>query len=112
MVSFATVLRKFFDDFSFTVPICMFYDILAFFKDISHIFDDILPVFSDILLFSLIVLFVISFIQEKGISLHKWFQQQHLIIRWCIYIFVISSIWVMGTYGFGFNAQDFIYGGF
>lgn len=65
-----------------------------------------------ILLLSLIALFVISYLQERGVSLHQWLQRQHLIIRWCIYIFVIVSFWVFGTYGFGFNAQDFIYGGF
>ena len=61
---------------------------------------------------SILVLFVISYLQEKGISLHVWLQKQHLIIRWCIYIIGIVSIWIFGTYGYGFNAQDFIYGGF
>ena len=61
---------------------------------------------------SIFVLIVISYLQEKGISLHVWLQKQHLIIRWCIYIIGIVSIWIFGTYGYGFNAQDFIYGGF
>lgn len=66
----------------------------------------------DVLRTCIVALIGISYLQERGISLHKWLQEQHLVIRWCIYIIVIVSIWVFGTYGYGFNAQDFIYGGF
>ena len=60
----------------------------------------------------IVVLVAVSYLQEKGISLHTWFQKQHLIIRWFLYILVIVFIWIFGSYGYGFNAQDFIYGGF
>ncbi len=61
---------------------------------------------------SLLILGAVSRAQEKGVSLHERFREQHLIIRWAVYICAIVFIWVFGTYGFGFNAQDFIYGGF
>ncbi|MBD5469557.1 MAG: hypothetical protein HDR19_00140 [Lachnospiraceae bacterium] len=37
---------------------------------------------------------------------------QPLIIRWTIYLGTIVAIYAFGTYGFGFDAQDFIYVGF
>lgn len=64
------------------------------------------------LVLSLLVLFLVSALQEKGINIRNWFNQQRLIVRWSIYLVVICSIWVFGTYGYGFNAGDFIYGGF
>lgn len=48
--------------------------------------------------------------QKKGIS--DWILRQHLLIRWGFYVISIISILIFGTYGFGFNAQEFIYGGF
>lgn len=41
-----------------------------------------------------------------------WVAKQHLVVRWAIHLLVILIIWVFGTYGLGFNAADFIYGGF
>lgn len=65
-----------------------------------------------VLLFSLAVLFWVSRKQEKGVSIRKMVVEQPLVIRWMIYIAVIVIVMVFGTYGYGFNAQDFIYGGF
>ena len=64
-----------------------------------------------VLLFSVITLGLISHIQEK-VCIRDWILEQHIILRWVIYITAVCVIWVMGTYGFGFNAQEFIYGGF
>jgi hypothetical protein len=33
-------------------------------------------------------------------------------LRWAVYMVAIIGIMVVGTYGYGFEAQDFIYGGF
>lgn len=65
-----------------------------------------------VLFVAIIVLFTVSFLQEKGIKIREWFANQNLLARWAIYLCAIWSIWIFGTYGFGFNAQDFIYGGF
>lgn len=58
------------------------------------------------------MLILIETLQEKGFVMRDWFVKQNLVVRWGIYLCAIWSIWIMGTYGFGFNAADFIYGGF
>lgn len=64
-----------------------------------------------VLIASSMLLLKISCIQQKrGVS--DWILNQHLFIRWGLYIISIINILVFGTYGFGFDAQDFIYGGF
>ena len=50
--------------------------------------------------------------QEQGKSVGDRIYRQPLIIRWGIYITAIVGVILFGTYGFGFDAQDFIYGGF
>lgn len=64
-----------------------------------------------VLLLSILVLIKVSCLQEK-LEIRNWILQQHVILRWLIYIGAIEIIVIYGTYGFGFNAQDFIYGGF
>lgn len=50
--------------------------------------------------------------QEQGKSANDRFYSQPMLFRWGVYIAAIVGIILFGTYGFGFNAQDFIYGGF
>lgn len=64
-----------------------------------------------VLLISIGVLIKVSLAQEKG-GVSDWILSKPLIVRWGIYIVAILVIFVYGTYGFGFKAQDFIYGGF
>ncbi len=64
-----------------------------------------------VLLLSLVTLCLVSALQEKG-NIRAWFNKQMFLVRWLIYLTAICVIWIFGTYGFGFNAQDFIYGGF
>jgi len=66
----------------------------------------------EVLALSLLLLLFVSTQQEKGICIRDWFVRQNLAVRWGIYLCVICGIWVLGTYGFGFEANDFIYGGF
>ena len=65
-----------------------------------------------VLLCSIGVLIFVSAVQEKQIAVREVIAKQPLIIRWGLYLLAISVIWVFGTYGFGYNAADFIYGGF
>lgn len=65
-----------------------------------------------VLVISVIILFVIESKQEKGISIRNLVMKCSTWIRWTIVVCVIISIFVFGTYGFGYNAQEFIYGGF
>lgn len=61
---------------------------------------------------SLGILFWVSLKQEQGVSISHTILKQPLMIRWIIYALTVVIIAVFGTYGFGFNVQDFIYGGF
>ncbi len=65
-----------------------------------------------VLSISVLVFAVIGKKQEKGTSIRKNILKKPVYIRWAFYIFAVIGIMVFGTYGFGFNAQDFIYGGF
>lgn len=60
---------------------------------------------------SILVLFFVSRAQEKG-SVRDWIAEQHITIRWGLTLACIGIIMVFGTYGFGYDAQAFIYGGF
>lgn len=60
---------------------------------------------------SIVILFVVSFLRTKG-HLAERFMKQHLIVRWAVCIGAILIIMIYGTYGFGYDAKAFIYGGF
>lgn len=64
-----------------------------------------------VLLLSIAVLCVVEREQET-ICIRDRILEQHLVVRWAIYIIAICGIAVFGAYGYGFNPQDFIYGGF
>lgn len=64
-----------------------------------------------VLLVSIGILFAMSRKQEQ-VSISQYIAQQHIVVRWGLYIVAIIAIMLFGTYGFGYNAQDFIYGGF
>ena len=65
-----------------------------------------------VLLLSISVLIGIHSKQEKGVCIGDFINSRSAYMRWIIYIAAIICIMVFGTYGFGYNAQDFIYGGF
>ena len=65
-----------------------------------------------VLVFSLILLLAVSIVREKNISIRKWFFAQSIPVKWAIYLVLIWSIWIFGTYGYGFDSASFIYGGF
>ena len=60
---------------------------------------------------SIVILFVVSFLRTRG-HLAERFMKQHLIVRWAVCIGAILIIMIYGTYGFGYDAKAFIYGGF
>ena len=64
-----------------------------------------------VLLLSIGVLVKIEKMQTR-VCVRDKILEMPLMIRWILYIAAIMSIYIYGTYGFGFNAQDFIYGGF
>lgn len=62
-----------------------------------------------ILMLSLLVLLVVSILQEKGIKLRETLAKQNIVFRWLVYITAIVVILVFGMYGPEYNAVDFIY---
>lgn len=65
-----------------------------------------------ILILCLGILLFVSKKQEAGISFRDKILEYNIVARWAIYIFAIVFIMVFGTYGFGYDPQAFIYGGF
>lgn len=65
----------------------------------------------EILIISIGILIIVGHLQERMV-IREWIADQHITIRWGIYLCAILAIWIFGTYGVGFDAQAFIYGGF
>ena len=65
-----------------------------------------------VLALSVLVLFTVSCLQERGIHVSRLIRMQPILFRYIIYLAVIVFIIFCGTYGYGFNSSDFIYRGF
>ncbi len=61
----------------------------------------------------ILIVFVVEFFQKYfHIQFRERIKQCHVFIYWTIYLVLILSIVCFGIYGVGYNASDFIYGGF
>lgn len=65
-----------------------------------------------VLVLSLVVLLFVERHEMEHGSICEWVSEQHLVVRWCLHLIVIWSIWLFGTYGLELDASGFIYGGF
>lgn len=65
-----------------------------------------------ILIFALLVIFIISILNERGVSVRKEISKQHIVTRWIIYYFIIFAIIIFGAYGPGYDPVDPIYADF
>lgn len=65
-----------------------------------------------VLAISVLLLLFVSRRQEKGTIIGDRIMKLNVLFRYIIYLAGIVTIAVFGTYGFEFNAADFIYGGF
>ena len=65
-----------------------------------------------VLLFAVLLLFAVEKKQEEGIRISECIGRQKLPVRWLVCMAGICAVMIFGTYGYGFEAQDFIYGGF
>jgi D-alanyl-lipoteichoic acid acyltransferase DltB (MBOAT superfamily) len=54
---------------------------------------------------------VVERLQEKG-NVRAMLEKQHLILRWGIYLGAIALVIVLGVYGPGYDATQFLYGQF
>lgn len=64
-----------------------------------------------ILVFSLLILFIVSHVKQRG-SVREALNRQNYFFRVFVYIALISMTVIWGYYGPGFDAADFIYGKF
>ena len=62
-----------------------------------------------ILVFSVIVLFVVDYICELGISIENIILRQNIVIRWLIYALAVWSVIMLGIYGVSYTSSQFIY---
>ena len=58
-----------------------------------------------------VLMAVIEGLQEKG-NVREDLEKQHLLVRWSIYLGAIAIIAVLGVYGPGYSATQFLYGQF
>ena len=58
-----------------------------------------------------VLLAVIEHQQEKG-NIREMLERQHIIVRWGIYLGAIALVAILGVYGPGYSATQFLYGQF
>ena len=63
------------------------------------------------LLLMIVLVSVIEHRQEKE-NLREALEKQHVIVRWCVYLGAIALIAILGVYGPGYDATQFLYGQF
>ena len=62
-----------------------------------------------ILLLGVLILLIVSILQECGIKMRETIAQQNLYFRWFLYLAAIVVILFFGIYGPGYDAAQFIY---
>ncbi len=67
---------------------------------------------TNLLFLAVLVLFVVSVFQERGVRIRQKIAEQNIVLRWAFYYAAIFAVLLLGMYGPGYNAQDFIYQGF
>ena len=65
-----------------------------------------------VLVIGILLMFVVSIYQEKGYKIREKIEKQNIVFRWVLYYGCLIAIIVLGIYGPGYNASDFIYGQF
>ncbi len=63
------------------------------------------------LLLCVVLVMAAEHFQEKG-NLREILERQHILVRWGIYLGAIAGIIVLGVYGPGYDAAQFLYGQF
>lgn len=61
-----------------------------------------------IVIISLLILFLVS-LMKRSFNIREKINRQGILFRWIIYYIAIFSILILGVYGPGFSAQQFIY---
>lgn len=58
---------------------------------------------------SVTVLFVVSFLQEKGYCIREKLEEQNAVFRWMVYFTGVLAVFFFGVYGLGYDASGFQY---
>lgn len=61
---------------------------------------------------AVLIVFVISIINERGISVREWIADRPIVVRWTFYYALIMFIVIFGAYGAGYNPVPPIYADF
>lgn len=121
--SFSTKLRNSVCTFGFVTVAWLFFRVTSMEQLISLLrqmtnqlgdFSSVLTVLGDgdrnLLIIGLIILFVVDFIHEKGMSIRVWISKQEFWFRYILYVGVIASCIYLGIHTTGFEgATQFIY---
>ncbi len=93
----ATAVRKMFSTFNLWI----FWDGTLYQMGLDY--KDLCVVF-----LGLLFVYRVSVLQEKG-SVRELVAGKNIVIRWAVYYIAIFSIIILGAYGTGYNASEFIY---
>jgi len=64
-----------------------------------------------VLVLSLSLLWAVSVMQQKG-SIREWLAKKNIVVRWVLLYALLFWVILMGNYGPGYSAAEFIYQGF
>ena len=78
----------------------------------GSIFECGIPKHNFIALFLAIVFVGILERRQEKENLRELLEKQHLVVRWCVYLGAIALIAILGVYGPGYDATQFLYGQF
>ncbi len=62
-----------------------------------------------IAILSILLLIAVDIWKEKGVQIRETIASRNIVIRWIVYYLAIFSIIILGIYGSGYDASDFIY---
>ena len=65
-----------------------------------------------VLLSLLVIIAAVAIRITAKVPVREWMARQNIVFRWLIWFALIIAVIVFGQYGPGYNAADFIYGGF
>lgn len=61
---------------------------------------------------SVVIVFIISILQEKNVNIREKILNKNIVIRWTIYYVIIFTIIIFGAYGMGYAPVDPMYANF
>lgn len=62
-----------------------------------------------LVILSILVVFVVDVLHEKGIRIREWIYQEKLWFRWLIYLAAFWCVLMFGIYGVDYDTSQFIY---